>query len=70
MNSTCIQYEGSRPEYIHVQELANMHKTPYTMGKIQRVHIHLTLENDQRNARVPTPENTHYNAFREDKPPT
>ena len=41
MNSTCIQYEGSRPEYIHVQALENMHKTPYTMGKLQRVHIHL-----------------------------
>ena len=42
MNSTCIQYEGSRPEYIHVHALKNMRKTPYTMGKLQRVHIHLT----------------------------
>jgi len=43
MNSTCIHYEGSRPEYIHVQVLGNMHKTPYTMGKLQSVHIHLTI---------------------------
>ena len=42
MDITCIQYEGSRPEYIHVQALGNMHKTPYIMGKLQRVHIHLT----------------------------
>ena len=42
MNSTCIHHEGSRPEYIHVQALGNMHKTSYTMGKLQRVHIHLT----------------------------
>ena len=42
MNSTCIQYEGSRLEYIHVQALKNMHKTSYTMEKLQRVHIHLT----------------------------
>ena len=32
MNSTCIHHEGSRPEYIHIQVLGNMHKTPYTMG--------------------------------------
>ena len=42
MDITCIQYEGSRPEYIHVQVLENMHKTPYTTGKLQRIHIHLT----------------------------
>ena len=42
MNSTCIHYEGSRFEYIHVQVLENMHKTPYTMGKLQDIHIHLT----------------------------
>ena len=42
MNSTCIHYEGSRPEYIHVQVLGNMHKTPYTTGKLQKIHIHLT----------------------------
>ena len=42
MNSTCIQYEGSRSEYIHVQVLENMHKTPYTLGGLQSVHIHLT----------------------------
>ena len=43
MNSTCIHHEGSRPEYIHVQVLGNMHKTPYTMGKLQDTHIHLTI---------------------------
>ena len=43
MNSTCIHYEGSRPEYIHVQVLGNMHKTPYTTGKLQKIHIHLTV---------------------------
>ena len=42
INNTCIHHEGSRPEYIHVQVLENMHKTPYTMGKLQSVHIHLT----------------------------
>ena len=42
MNSTCIHYEGSRPGYIHVHVLKNMHKTPYTMGKLQKIHIHLT----------------------------
>src|SRR6185503_12378198 len=42
MNSTCIHYEGSRPEYIHVQVLGTMHKTPYTTGKLQKIHIHLT----------------------------
>ena len=30
MNSTCIHHEGSTPEYIHLQVLENMHKTPYT----------------------------------------
>ena len=43
MNSTCIHYEGSRPEYIHVQVLGNMHKTPYTTGKLRKIHIHLTI---------------------------
>ena len=43
MNSTCIHYEGSRPEYIHVQVLGNMHKTPYTTGKLQKIHIHIHL---------------------------
>ena len=42
MNSTCIQYEGSRAQYIHVQILGNMHKTPYTAEKLQKIHIHLT----------------------------
>ena len=42
MNSTCIHYESSRPEYIHAQVLGNMHKTPYIMGKLQKIHIHLT----------------------------
>jgi len=52
MNSTCIYHEGSRPKYIHVQVLGNMHKTSYTMGKIQEIHMHLTpplkLKVDQR----------------------
>ena len=48
MNSTCIHHEGSRPEYIHVQVLGNMHKTPYTMGKIQEIHIHLTPPSNSR----------------------
>ena len=43
MDITCIQYEGSRPEYIHVHALGNMHKTLYTMGKLQKVYIHLTI---------------------------
>ena len=42
MNSTCIHYEVSRPKYIHVQVLGNMHKTPYTTGKLQKIHIYLT----------------------------
>ena len=40
MNSTCIHYEGYRPEYIHVQVLGNMHKTPYTMGKY-KIYIYI-----------------------------
>ena len=36
MNSTCIHHEGSRPKYIHVQVIGNMHKTPYTMGENTR----------------------------------
>jgi hypothetical protein len=47
MNSTCIQYEGSRLEYTHVQLLANMHKIPYTIGKLQKVHIHLAPPNSR-----------------------
>ena len=43
MNSTFIHYEGSRPEYIHVQVLENMYKTPYTTRKLQKIHIHLTI---------------------------
>ena len=43
MNSTCIYHEDFRPKYIHVQILVNMHKTPYTMGKLQNIHIHLTV---------------------------
>ena len=42
MNSTCIQYGGSRPEYMHIQVSGNIHKIRYTMGKLQSVHIHLT----------------------------
>jgi len=42
MNSTCIHHEGSRPEYIHVHVLENMHKTPYKTEKLQEIHIHLT----------------------------
>jgi hypothetical protein len=48
MNITCIQYEGSRSKYIHVQVLANMHKTPYTMDKLQKVHIHLISPSNSR----------------------
>ena len=54
MNSTCIYQEGSRPQYIHVHVLGNMHKAPYTMGKQQDIHIHVTpppplkLKVDQR----------------------
>ena len=48
MNSTCIHHEDSRPKYIHVQVLGNMHKTPYTMGKLQDIHIHLTPPSNSR----------------------
>ena len=47
MNSTCIHHEGYRPEYIHVQVLGNMHKTPYTMGKLQDTHIYLTISSQR-----------------------
>ena len=42
MNSTCIHHEGSRPEYIHVHVLENIHKISYTTEKLQKIHIHLT----------------------------
>jgi len=48
MNSTCIHHEGSRPEYIHIHVLRNIHKTPYTMGKLQDTHIHLTPPSNSR----------------------
>ena len=37
MNSTCIQYEGCRPKYIHVQALGNMHKTPLHNGETTKI---------------------------------
>jgi len=48
MNSTCIQYEGSRLEYIQVQELENMHKTPYRTRINTNICIHLTPPSNSR----------------------
>jgi hypothetical protein len=51
MNRDHIYYEGSRPKYIEVHEITNMHKTPYTMEKYKQVHISLTPPQTQGGSR-------------------